>query len=97
MGSYRENLNLNAELVETQGYYFKVFDYHFIVHKYQTAGWRVSELSTGCGITHLCPTRREALKCFAEMQEQKYDGLDFFTTLKQRIPDTIKIYGKIEQ
>lgn len=98
-GGYDANLNLKAELKEIQGYYFKVFDYHFVVHKYMYKsgycdGWRVSELTSGCGITKLLPTRHEALMCFLKMRKQKYNGLDFFTTLKQRMAGAIRIYGK---
>lgn len=99
VGGYDENLNLKTELKETQGYYFKVFNYHFVVHKYvykseYCGGWRVSELTSGGGITRLLPTRHEALMNFSEMQEQKYDGLDFFMALKRRIVGTIEEYGE---
>ena len=99
VGGYDENLNLKAELKETQGYYFKVFDYHFVVHKYvfesgTYGGWRVSELTSGCGITKLMFTRFEALEYFLKMRKQKYGGLDFFAALKQRVADMIEIYGE---
>jgi len=98
-GGYDKNMNLMAELKEAQGYYFKVFDYHFVVHKYMwesgvVGGWRVSELTSGCGVTKLMPTRYEALECFVEMRKQEYSGLDFFVALKQRIAGAIETYGE---
>jgi len=102
VGGYDENNNLKIELKKMSGYYFKVFDYHFVVHKYtwesgKCDGWRVSELTSGCGITRILPTRREALACFLEMQKRKYNNLDFFTTLKQRVANSIKIHGKANE
>jgi len=98
-GGYDERSQPKTELKETTGYHFRVFDYHFVVHKYvwesgTVGGWRVSELTSGCGITKLMPTRHEALECFLEMRKQKYNKLDFFAALKQRVADVIEIHGK---
>lgn len=93
---YDENMNLKTELKRMEGYYFRVFDYHLAVHKY-LHGWRVSELASGCGITRLELTRKKAMECFIDMQKQKYDGLDFFAALAQRVPDIIEKYGKANE
>ena len=98
-GGHDKNLNPNTKLKETTGYYFKIDDYHFVVHKYvfesgYFGGWRVSELTSGCGVTILKPTRREAIECFEGMQQKEYGGLDFFATLKLLVANVISKYGK---
>lgn len=85
-----------CEAEKTKGYYFKVFDYYFVVHKVFN-GWRVSELTSGCGITKFMPTRKKAMECFVSMQKEKYNGLDFSTALKQCASKVIEKYGKANE
>ena len=97
-GGYDENHNPITKLKETTGYYFKIDDYHFVVHKYifdsgYCGGWRVTELTSGGGVTILRPTRRKALEYLERMQQRKWNGFDFFTKLKQQVDEIIRLYG----
>ena len=98
-GRYVKNHNPITKLKETTGYYFTINDHRFVVHKYvfesgYFGGWRVSELTSGCGVTILKPTRREAIECFEGMQQKEYGELDFFATLKLLVADIISKCGK---
>ena len=98
IGGYDKKLCLQTELRTIEGYLFIYRKYLMAVHKFfwptgHCGGWRVTELSTGCGITQLLPTRKAALAQFEEMQTKKFARQNFDTLLKQRVNNTIKDYG----
>jgi len=104
VGGYDSQLKLQTELKETIGYYFRWSDWHFVIHKsFSTSGyyggWRVTELSTGCGITGLSLTRKEALQQFEEMKLKSFKKYGKFATnsfqmeLKRRVNNMFEDYG----
>ena len=102
-GGYDSQLKLQTELKETIGYYFGWSNWHFAVHRFFYAsgycgGWRVTELSTGCGITGLRLTRKEALQQFEEMKLKsfkkygKFAVNSFQVELKRQINNMLEDY-----
>lgn len=94
-GGYDKNLHLKTQLRKCSGYLFKRNEQCFVVHKYEypsgyCEGWRVSEFTTGSGITRLANSRKEALAIFDEMQKRG----NFDKLLAARIADNMAVYGK---
>ena len=95
VGGYDKNLHPKTQLRKCSGYLFGCNKYQFVVHKYEWPSgyrqeWRVSEFTTGCGITRLVETRKEAMAVFDKMRKRE----DFYELLAAKIADIIAVYGK---